>query len=483
MEKANDQLLVIFGASGDLTSRKLLPALFNLHVRNLLPEHFGILGASRTTFTDDEFRTSALEHIKLGGDNVDEAALESFVEQIYYVTFDSTDPAEYCKLKEKISLLQNKLQLPDRIIYYLATPPVMYEVIPTCLAENGMNTTDTPEGWRRLIVEKPFGTDLESARKLNKHLLNIFDEHEIYRIDHFLGKETVQNILVLRFSNGIFEPLWNRNYIDSVEISATETIGVENRGRYYEGAGALRDMIQNHLMQLMAFTAMEPPSPFDPEPIRDEVVKVFRSLHPYSTFDMDKHIVRAQYEGYRQEKNVAADSNTETYVAMEMRIDNWRWSGVPFYLFTGKKLPEKTSEIVINFKATPHQLFIGQCGSSSCNRLIIRIQPNESISMRFGLKKPGAGFNVRQVGMDFRYDSLSADHLPEAYERLLQDAMLGDSTLYSRSDALEASWTIIDPIVKHWKEEGDKNLFYYKSGEDGPMEKNQIGENLNSCPC
>jgi glucose-6-phosphate 1-dehydrogenase len=483
MEKANDQLLVIFGASGDLTARKLLPALFNLHMRNLLPEHFGILGAARTAYTDEEFRTSASEHIKLSGNQVDEAALNSFIEHIFYVAFDSTNPTVYGKLKEKISLLQNKLQLPDRIIYYLATPPVMYEVIPSCLAENGMNTTDAPDGWRRLIVEKPFGTDLDSARKLNKHLLNIFDEHEIYRIDHYLGKETVQNILVLRFSNGIFEPLWNRNYIDSVEISATETLGVENRGRYYEGAGALRDMIQNHLMQLMAFTAMEPPSTFDPEPIRDEVVKVFRSLHPYSTDDMDKHIVRAQYEGYRQEKNVAADSNTETYVAMEMRIDNWRWSGVPFYIYTGKKLPERTSEIVINFKATPHQLFIGQCGGSSCNRLIIRIQPDESISMRFGLKKPGAGFTVRQVGMDFRYDSLSSDRLPEAYERLLQDAMLGDSTLYSRSDALEASWTIIDPIIKHWKEEGSRNLFYYKSGDDGPMEKYQIGENLNSCPC
>lgn len=485
MEKANDQLLIIFGASGDLTGRKLLPALFNLHVKNLLPEHFCILGAARTSFTDEEFRNSAAEHIKnvLHEEQPDESALHTFVERLFYVAFDSTDAAEYGKLRERISELQKQLQLPDRIIYYLATPPVMYELIPTCLAINKLNVADTPEGWRRLIVEKPFGTDLLSAQKLNRHLLNIFEEDEIYRIDHYLGKETVQNILVLRFSNGIFEPLWNRNYIDSVEINATETLGVENRGRYYEGAGALRDMIQNHLMQLMAFTAMEPPSTFDPEPIRDEVVKVFRSLHPYSSADMDKQIVRAQYVGYREEKNVAPDSNTETYVAMEMHIDNWRWSGVPFYIYTGKKLPEKTSEIVINFKSTPHHLFIGQCTGSSCNRLVIRIQPDESISMRFGLKKPGAGFTVRQVGMDFRYDSLSNDRLPEAYERLLLDAMLGDSTLYSRSDALEASWKIIDPIIKHWKEEGSENLYFYKSGEDGPIEKYQIGENLNSCPC
>ena len=248
----------------------------------------------------------------------------------------------------------------------------------------------------------------------------------------------MQNILVLRFSNGIFEPLWNRNYIDSIEICASETLGVENRGKYYDGAGALRDMVQNHLMQLMAFTAMESPSLFDPEPIRDEIVKVFRALRPYKTHDMDNLIVRGQYDGYQEEKNVASDSTTETYVAIKMFIDNWRWSDVPFYIFTGKKLPEKSSEIVVNFKSTPHQLFAGQCSGGSCNKLIIRIQPDESITLKFGLKMPGAGFTVKQVGMDFRYDSLSKNYLPDAYERLLLDAMLGDSTLYARSDALEA---------------------------------------------
>lgn len=477
MKKASDQLLVIFGASGDLTARKLLPSLFELHVRELLPEHFCILGAARTDYTDEEYRAEERKQILEASKNkdLDEAELDSFLRRVFYLAFDSTNSAEYGKLKERIRFLQQQEQLPDRVIYYLATPPLMYELVPTCLQENGMNVPEKEDGWRRVIVEKPFGTSLESAQRLNQHLCKIFDEKEIYRIDHYLGKETVQNILVLRFSNGIFEPLWNRNYVDSVEISASETLGVENRGKYYDGAGALRDMIQNHLMQLMAFTTMESPSVFDPEPIRDEIVKVFRALRPYQPKEIDKLIVRGQYDGYRQEKNVAPDSNTETYVAMKMFIDNWRWSGVPFYIFTGKKLPEKTSEIVVNFKSTPHQLFAGQCSGSSCNKLIIRIQPNESITLKFGLKMPGAGFTVKQVGMEFRYDSLSKTYLPDAYERLLLDAMLGDSTLYARSDALEASWKLIDPILRHWKEEGSKNLFFYEPGEDGPLEKALLG--------
>lgn len=485
MKQASNQLLVIFGASGDLTGRKLLPSLYELHVRGLLPERFAILGAARTEYTDEEYRALEKEHIReaLRKNGVDEAQLTTFLNRLFYLAFDSTASAEYHKLKDRIHSLQQQEQLPDKVVYYLATPPLMYELIPACLKENGMNVAEAEDGWRRVIVEKPFGTSLESAEHLNKHLCHIFDEKEIYRIDHYLGKETVQNILVLRFSNGIFEPLWNRNYIDSIEISASETLGVENRGKYYDGAGALRDMVQNHLMQLMAFTAMESPSVFDPEPIRDEIVKVFRALHPYKTHEMDSLIIRGQYEGYRQEKNVAPDSNTETYVAMKMFIDNWRWSGVPFYIFTGKKLPAKTSEIVVNFKSTPHQLFAGQCSGGSCNKLIIRIQPDESISLKFGLKMPGAGFTVQQVGMDFRYDSLSSNYLPDAYERLLLDAMLGDSTLYARSDALEASWRLIDPILRHWQEEGSKNLFFYEPGEDGPIEKTRLGMTMKDCPC
>jgi len=476
MNKADNQLLIIFGASGDLTARKLLPALFELHIKNMLPTNFAILGAARTEFTDEEYRASTEIHLReaLKDRAADEAQIQSFLQLVYYVAFDSTQSEEYTKLKAKVRQLQDLKQLGDRVLYYLATPPMMYERIPAFLKDNHMNTADADDGWRRVIVEKPFGTSLATAQHLNKHLAQIFEEKEIYRIDHYLGKETVQNILVLRFSNGIFEPLWNRNYIDSIEISASETLGVEKRGKYYDGAGALRDMIQNHLMQLMAFTAMESPSSFDPEPIRDEIVKVFRSLHVYTPDEMDNMIVRGQYEGYRNEPNVSPQSTTETYVAIKMIIENWRWNGVPFYITTGKKLPEKASEIVVNFKNTPHQLFIGQCSGSSCNKLTIRIQPDENISLKFGLKIPGAGFKVRQVGMDFRYDSLSNVSLPDAYERLLLDAMLGDSTLYARSDALEASWRIIDPILQHWQDEGEKNLFNYEPGENGPEEKSRL---------
>lgn len=475
-KKAADQLLVIFGASGDLTGRKLLPSLFELHVRGLLPERFCILGASRTAYTDQEFRVFQRSHLieAQKGKTYREEEIDRFLQNVYYLSFDSTDTDEYYKLRERIETLQKEKELPDKVIYYLATPPVMYEVIPQCLLENGMNVAREEGGWRRVIVEKPFGTSFESARKLNEHLKHIFPEDDIYRIDHYLGKETVQNILVLRFSNGIFEPLWNHNYIDSIEISATETLGVENRGKYYDTAGALRDMIQNHLMQLMAFTAMEAPAQFDPESLRDEIVKVFRSLRPYKETEIDRQIVRGQYEGYREEKNVAPDSLTETYVAMKFFIDNWRWSGVPFYFVTGKELREKSSEIVIHFKSTPHKLFVGQCSGRSCNKLTIRIQPNESISLKFGLKMPGAGFEVKQVSMDFSYDSLSKSYLPDAYERLLLDAMLGDSTLYARSDALEASWKFIDPILHHWKEEGARHLYFYRPGGDGPRETAQL---------
>lgn len=484
IKKAENQLLVIFGASGDLTGRKLIPSLFELHVRKLLPEKFCIIGVSRTSFNDESFRKEQQQHlhINLSNKNYNEEDIIDFLSCVYYVALDTTKSKEYPQLKKRICELQRKYELDDKIIYYLSTPPVMYEVIPQCLKENKLNKVSSKKGWRRLIVEKPFGTDLETAQKLNDHLCSIFDEEQIYRIDHYLGKETVQNIQVLRFANGIFEPLWNRNYIDSIEISASEVLGVENRGKYYEGAGAMRDMIQNHLMQLMAFIAMEAPPAFDPEPIRDEIVKVFRSLHHYSEKEMEQYIVRGQYKGYREEKNVAPDSKTETYVGMKFFIDNWRWSGVPFYFFTGKKLAEKTSEIVIHFKLTPQRLFQGQCEGPSCNKLIIRIQPDESIMLQFGLKEPGAGFVVRQVSMDFKYESLSKVYLPDAYERLLLDAMLGDSTLYARSDALEASWKFIDPIEVWWQKMGDKGLYLYKEGDKAPKEVKQLGA-TQFCPC
>lgn len=476
MKQIEDQLLIIFGASGDLTSRKLLPALYELYQGNMLPTNFAILGAARTEHTEDEFRALNYQYLvsKLNSQAADEKQIKQFLDRLYYVAFNSNESQEYEKLKTRIESIRQKENIPDKILYYLATPPVMYERIPTFLKENKLNTAESADGWRRLIVEKPFGVSLESAQRLSKHLKKIFEEKEVYRIDHYLGKETVQNILVLRFSNGIFEPLWNRNYIDSVEIVAHETLGVENRGSYYDHAGAMRDMIQNHLMQLMAFVAMESPSVFEPEQIRDEIVKVFRAIRPIANEDIDKQVLRAQYEGYRHEPSVAPDSTTETWVGMKFFIDNWRWSGVPFYFYTGKKQAEKRSEITINFRSTPHQLFVGQCSGPSCNKLRIRVQPNEGISLRFGLKVPGAGFEVKQVSMDFNYNSLSHTKLPDAYERLLLDAMLGDSTLYTRSDALEVSWDLIDPILNHWKQTGDKNLLTYPAGYNGPAEKHLL---------
>lgn len=345
MKKAEDQLLVIFGASGDLTSRKLIPSLFELYVADLLPERFAILGAARSAFTDVQFRDAQRKHIReaLSGRQMDESALERFLSLVYYHAFDSVHSVQYRELDDRMEALRKEKGMADRVLYYLATPPpLMYEKIPQFLLENHMNEPADPDGWRRIVVEKPFGTSFASAKQLNDHLKHIFKENEIYRIDHYLGKETVQNLLVLRFANGIFEPLWNRNYIHSVEISAAESLGVEEQGKYYDGAGALRDMIQNHLMELMGFTAMECPAAFEADQIKSEVSKVFRSVRPFTPVDMPERVVRGQYEGYREEPDVAPDSLTETFAAVKIFIDNWRWSDVPFYLYTGKKDGSKT---------------------------------------------------------------------------------------------------------------------------------------------
>lgn len=483
MQKPDNQVLVIFGASGDLASRKLLPALYELHTRQLLPDEFRIIGIARSPYTNDTYRTwlrNRLETQPVTEEDVN-AQLTTFLKSIEYLAFDPTQPTEYALLNQHIAQLTFSDKTPDRILYYLATPPALYKPITNSLRENGLHKPQQANGWRRIIVEKPFGMDLSSARDLNTHLCTVFDEKEIFRIDHYLGKETVQNILVLRFANGIFEPLWNRNYIDSVEISATETLGIEKRGKYYDRAGALRDMIQNHLIQLMGFIAMEAPAVFESETIRDEIAKVIRSIRPYTPENIDREIIRAQYEDYRTEADVSPTSSTETFVAMKVFIDNWRWNGVPFYLNTGKKLTAKTSEIVINFKSTPHLLFAGQCSGSSCNKLIIRIQPDESITLRFGLKEPGTGFIVKQVGMDFHYNSLGGTRLPDAYERLLIDAMRGDATLFARNDALLASWTLIDPVLRYWQDRGSEQLYFYPPGSQGPAEADNLIPQNESC--
>lgn len=479
MIKPDNQILVIFGASGDLTKRKLLPSLFELFDRNLLPDHFVILGVARTKFTDEEYRREQKDNLKkfLKGEERESRQLDEFLKCVHYLALDTDNVEEFHLLTEKIAAIRKEEDIPDRLLFYLAIPPQNYGLIAGALKKIKLNKAQDEGGWRRIIVEKPFGSNLDTAQHLNKQLCSIFAEDDIYRIDHFLGKETVQNILVLRFANQIFESLWNRNYIDSVEIYGQETLGVENRGKYYEGAGALRDMIQNHLMQLMGFVAMEAPSSFDAELMRDEVAKVFRSLHPLTPSD----VVRGQYitgkvdgqdvPGYREEKGVAADSVTETYIAMRFYIDNWRWGGVPFYFYTGKRLAKSKSEIIIHFKNVPHHLFSGMCSRSSCNQLVLKVDSPESISLKFGLKVPGSFFEVKQVSMDFAYDSLCNTYIANAYERLLLDAMQGDSTLYTRTDALELSWRFIDPILQYWEKHPQDGLTYYPAGSEGPEER------------
>jgi glucose-6-phosphate 1-dehydrogenase len=482
-----EQVLVIFGASGDLTKRKLIPALFDLELQGLLPDKFAILGISRTAYSDESFRDKMEQSLKQFNPNFEknETLGKKFLEKLYYLAINTSNVDDYAKVKDTLNNLCEKNNIQKNYIYYLSTPPSLYEVIPHNLCEHGLTKAENGENWYRLIVEKPFGIDLKSAKALNKNLLKYFHEEQIYRIDHYLGKETVQNVLVTRFSNGIFEPLWNRNYIHHVEVTSVENIGVENRGGYYDQSGAMRDMVQNHLMQLVGLIAMEPPTNVDSKSIRNETLKVFQSLRPLSHDDIMNNIIRGQYinstirgekiNGYRDEEGVPKNSRTETFMAMKFYIDNWRWGGVPFYIRTGKRLPTRVTEIVINFKSTPHQLFLGmQEEEDHHNQLIIRIQPDEGILLKFGMKVPGAGFTAQKVNMDFHYSDLANTYLPSSYERLLLDCMLGDSTLYARADAVEASWKFVDPILEAWEKNSTIPLHGYPAGTWGP----QMTDNL-----
>ncbi len=477
MRANTNHLIVIFGASGDLTRRKLIPALFNLLKHNLLPDNFAVLGVGRTEMNDESFRNemkSALTTFSEIKTIQDKEYFDKFLKFLYYISIDTFNPDNYSSLNQKVSKIDKEHNLDDNIIFYLATPPNLYDKIPAYLAKHGLNRKS-----HKVIIEKPFGIDLASAIKLNRDLLNYYHEDQIYRIDHYLGKETVQNILVTRFSNYIFEPLWNRNYIHHVEITSAESIGVEKRGGYYDHSGALRDMVQNHLLQLVGLVAMEPPILADSTNIRNETLKVFKSLRPLTKERMRTDVIRGQYReatihgkkavSYRDEEGVRKDSKTETYAAMKFYIDNWRWSGVPFYIRTGKHLPIRVSEVVIHFKPTPHHLFCNDLGKpNDSNQLVIRIQPDEGLLIKFGMKVPGAGFTVQNVNMDFHYSSLSDKQIPEAYERLLLDCMLNDSTLYARGDSVETTWEFINPILELWKDEPGIPLYGYPSGTWGP---------------
>ena len=478
--------MVIFGASGDLTKRKLLPALYSLYCDHLLPHAFSVVGFARRplpTFTAD---------MRAGCDRfarhrpIDEGAWTSFADGISYVDGAFDDLAAYQRLKAHLEAIDRSRGTLGNRVFYLSTPPSYYPVILQRLGEAGLiHPGDHP--YSRVIIEKPFGRDLQSARALNQACAAVLREDQTYRIDHYLGKETVQNIFVLRFANSIFEPLWHAKYIDHVQLTVAEAIGVEGRGGYFEEAGIVRDMIQNHLFQVLTLMAMEPPSRFSADAVRDEKTKVLRALRPYGREDVRRDVVRGQYSagsamgdprpGYRDEKGVAASSPTETYVAMKLHIDNWRWSGVPFYLRAGKALPKRVTEIAIQFKSPP-PLYFGNTDAAvdggehrallDPNTLAIRIQPDEGIALRFVSKVPGQSFDVLPVAMEFRYGSSFGAEPPEAYERLLLDCMLGDSTLYTRGDEAEASWSWIDRIFAAWNEAPDLPLHDYSFGSWGP---------------
>jgi len=476
MNKPDNQIIVIFGGRGDLAMRKIIPALYALHLQGLMPERYAVLATGRSQLGDEAYRSEVVKATGVQKTEYNSEGLRQFTSSFHYTALDPSVSDDYRMLTVALDRLRRDSDIPANTLFYLSLPPELYDDITGNLANCGLNSES--DGWKRMIIEKPFGYDYESAVKLNRILLGHWNENQLYRIDHYLGKETVQNILVTRFSNGIFEPLWNRNYVHHVEITSSESLGVEKRGSYYEGTGALRDMVQNHLLHLAGFIAMEPPSSMDSTSIRNELVKVFESLRSIKPEDIGKVAIRGQYtgahvrgewlNGYREEEDVDQASMTETYAALKFYIDNWRWGGVPFYIRTGKRLPTRVTEAVIHFKPTPHYLFSEKGGCDGCNQLIIRIQPDEGILLKFGMKIPGAGFNVKNVNMDFHYSDLAADRIPDAYERLLYDCMNGDSTLYTRSDAVLAAWRFLDPVLQAWKNDPSVPVFGYPAGTWGP---------------
>ena len=472
------QCIVIFGASGDLAFRKLLPAFYDLFALDQLPEDFKILGVSRTDYSDETYRQALVpaldEHSRLKDERI-----QAFLEHVYYQTLNTSEPDEYSLLKARLAEFGRQSSQPPGILFYLATPPNLFGIIPECLAQQGLNTEQ--DGYRRLVIEKPIGRDLASSLELDDLLHRHFQEKQIFRIDHYLGKETVQNLLVFRFANGLFEPLWNRNFIDYVEITSAESLGVEARGGYYDQSGAMRDMFQNHLLQVLAMMAMEPPAQLKADAIRDEVAKLLESLKPLTTQSMHEDLVLGQYtdsivrgkalKAYRAEKGVDPSSRTETFVALKLSIQNSRWNGVPFYVRTGKRLPTRVTEAVIHFKQTPHPVFSANAPS---NKLIIRIQPDEGIVIKFGLKKTGAGFDTEEVSMEFRYADLGKLTISSAYERLLLDAVNGDATLFARSDAVHACWDFVQAILDY--QQTEHSLFGYAAGTWGPKEAEDLLE-------
>jgi glucose-6-phosphate 1-dehydrogenase len=478
--------IVIFGASGDLTKRKLVPALYNLARTRVLPDAFAIVGVATSQLSAEAFRErldrEARQHVSGG---VDPAVWDWLLERVTYVAGDLRDAGAYQRLAATLAQVDAERRTGGNFVFYLATPPGFFGEIVRSLADAGLVSEETGR-FRRIVIEKPFGTDLESARALNRELRASVDESQNYRIDHYLGKETVQNILIFRFANGIFEPIWNRRYIDHVQITVAEDLGVEERGAYYEGAGALRDMFPNHLFQLLALTSMEPPISFAADAVRDEKAKVLHAIKPITSEEVLTSTVRGQYgEGsvrdgervraYRAESKVKPDSSTETYAAVKLLIDSWRWAGVPFYLRSGKRLAGRQSEIAIQFKCAPSVLFRNTSISHlECNLMVLRIQPEEGISVRFGAKIPGPSVRIGSVNMDFSYEDYFGATLSTGYETLLYDCMNGDATLFQRADSVEAGWRVVTPILDVWSAIPPRNFPNYAAGTSGPAEADQL---------
>ena len=484
-------VMVVFGASGDLTRRKLMPAIFQLWCRNHLPESAAIIGYSRSDKTDESFRAELCDSIRnkmpCHRGLIDDAAWEAFASRIFYQRGGYDSPDDFAALSERIETLSAERNVPGNCMHYLATPPEAFADIIENLGAASLARRGQTDPWARIVIEKPFGTDLQSARDLNRIARSVFDENQIFRIDHYLGKETVQNIMVLRFANSIFEHAWNHDYIDHIQITAAESLGVGTRGGYYDRSGALRDMVQNHLMHLLCLVAMEPPSTLTADAVRDEKVKVLRALRTIPPLCAASGVVRAQYAaggingrnapGYREADNVPADSRTETFVAFKAHVDNWRWSGVPFYLRTGKRLPRRCTEISIHFKDVPQVLFnLPPAGPLRPNVLTIRVQPDEGIALEFQAKVPGPAMNIKPLEMDFGYRESFGEAPPDAYQRLLLDAAVGDATLFTRSDEVEAAWQFVAPIIEGCSQDSADNVLQYAAGTWGPQEADELIE-------